>query len=133
MTTRPATHHRLSERVRTAARIATGLASALILWATLSPDVSPPGPDFRLADKVWHILAFVFWAGLVRLGWQRPVWAIVAAGALFGGAIEIIQPLTGRTAEMADLLVDVAGCALGAWIAGAVLRWWPGIFNSPRA
>ena len=60
-------------------------------------------------------------------------WAVIVAGALFGGAIEIIQPLTGRGAELADLVADIAGCAVGVWIAGTVRRRLPGATNSPRA
>ena len=109
------------------------LATALILWATMSPSVSPPGPTlFSWSDKFWHILAFVVWAGLVHLAWRGPGWAVIAAGATFGGAIEFIQPLTGRGAELADLVADIAGCAVGVWIAGPVRRRVPGATVSSR-
>ena len=134
MTMPSTTHHRLPERIRTGARIAAVLATALILWATLSPGVSPPGPTLlSWSDKFWHILAFVGWAGLVRLAWRGPNWAVIVAGAVFGGAIEIIQPLTGRGAELADLIADIAGCAVGVWIAGRVQRRLPGATDSSRA
>lgn len=132
MTTPSPATHRIPERIRTGARITTVLATALILWATLTPGVSPPGPDLPSSDKVWHVLAFAVWAGLVRLAWRGPNWAVIAAGAVFGGAIEIIQPLTGRSAELADLVADIAGCAVGVWIVGMIRRWWPGASDSPR-
>jgi VanZ family protein len=43
---------------------------------------------------------------------------VVALATLaYGGAIEIVQPITGRAAEWADLLADGAGAFAGAFVA----------------
>ena len=108
------------------ARIAMALATALILWGTLWRDAPPAGPEIPYFDKLMHLVAFAAWAGLLRLAWGGPVWAVIAIGAGFGAAIELIQPLTGRQAELADLAADIAGCVIGVWFAGALRRLWPG-------
>ena len=41
--------------------------------------------------------------------------AIVLSVSLFAGAIEILQPLTGRTASMADEVRSIAGTVLAVW------------------
>jgi len=116
---------RTQDRLTALARIAMGLATALILWGTLWRDAPPVGPEIPFFDKLMHLGAFAVWAALLRLAWGGPVGAVIAIGAGFGAAIELVQPLTGRQAELADLAADIAGCIIGVWSAGALRRLWP--------
>jgi VanZ family protein len=100
---------------------------ALLFWAGLIPLKSLPGPDFELADKMWHLIAFGGLATLlsrVLRYFQRPLGQAIAIAALvsaaLGGLLELLQSLTPyRSADFADLAAD----ALGALLAYAVLRW----------
>lgn len=99
---------------------------ALLFWAGLIPLKSLPGPDFELADKVWHAAAFGGLALLlarVMLHAGRLPLRAASLGALIatalGGLLEVLQAFTHyRAAELADFVAD----ALGAAIAYAALR-----------
>jgi VanZ family protein len=84
-----------------------------------------PGPSLPHLDKLAHFLAFAALAA--PLAWRHPRhWWAVALGALaYGGLIEIIQPLTGRSAEFGDLLADALGAFCGAFLAARFGRWRP--------
>lgn len=99
---------------------------AVLFWFGLVPLKALPGPDFLLADKLWHLLAF---GGLTALlsralrHFRRSALQAAGLAALFacalGALLEIFQSLTRyRSAEPADLLAD----ALGAVLAYAALR-----------
>jgi VanZ family protein len=100
---------------------------ALLFWAGLIPLKSLPGPDFELADKMWHLIAFGGLTALLsralRHFGRSVLESIAAAGsasALVGGLLELLQSLTPyRSADFADLAAD----ALGALLAYVVLRW----------
>jgi VanZ family protein len=93
------------------------LALALII-AILTLMPMPPGPvGISWLDKLSHFLAFGALA--VPLSWRYPAqWRAVALAVIaYGGAIEIVQPHVGRSAEWADLLADALGAFAGAWLA----------------
>ena len=100
---------------------------AVLFWAGLIPLKSLPGPDFELADKMWHLLAFGGLAGLlsrVLRHFGRSVVESITVAALasasLGGVLELLQSLTPyRSADWADLAAD----SLGALLAYVVLRW----------
>jgi hypothetical protein len=101
-------------------------AVGLMFWLGLAPLGSLPGPQFELADKVWHLLAFGGLAGLlsrtiVYLG-HGPLRAAREASLLavtLGGLLEVLQSMTRyRSADFADFVAD----ALGVALAYAVLR-----------
>jgi VanZ family protein len=104
-----------------------GLYLALLFWAGLIPLKSLPGPDFALADKVWHMMAFGALAALlsrVLRHFRCPLEQAIAVAALvsaaLGALLELLQSLTPyRSADFADLAAD----ALGAVLAYVVLRW----------
>ena len=105
------------------ALLATLLVAVTIGWGMLTP--TPPTPDLMgpLSDKLYHVMAF---AGLVfptALLYARSLVCILPLAALFGGAIELVQPYMGRAAEVADALADLAGLALGT-VTGLALRAW---------
>lgn len=88
-----------------------------ILLVTLAPVSGAVPPVVSHGDKVAH---FVLFAVLALLG-GRVLWGrggpMPAAGlvkwavlyAVFGAAIEWLQPFFGRTCSLADWLADVAG------------------------
>lgn len=98
------------------------LALALII-AVLTLVPTPPGPPgLSWMDKLAHFVAFGALAA--PIAWRYPAqWRAVALAALaYGGAIEIVQPYMGRSAEWADLLADGLGAVAGAWLAARVGR-----------
>lgn len=100
--------------------------TVVIAWSTLSPWATDARPlTFGQADKIWHMLAFATWGALMALSWSRPFWQMLLAAGIFGGGIELIQPLVGRDAELADLGADMLGAGLGLW-AGKNVRSWLG-------
>ncbi len=97
-----------------------GLYLAVLFWAGLIPLKSLLGPDFALADKVWHLMAFGGLAGILSRALRhfgRPA-ALAARDAallstLLGGLLEGLQSLTTyRSADWADFLADLLGAAL---------------------
>ncbi|HEY1224480.1 MAG TPA: VanZ family protein [Brevundimonas sp.] len=69
------------------------------------------------SDKLGHIVAFAVIAGslaVLRPRWSLPV--IACAAFAIGVAVEIIQGLTGRDADIADVLADMAGIALATFV-----------------
>ena len=99
---------------------------AVLFWVGLIPLKSLPGPDFKFADKVWHLMAFGGLAGLLSRAlayFGRPALAAARDAALvataLGGLLEVLQSFTTyRSADWADFLADSIGTAL----AYAVLR-----------
>lgn len=100
---------------RTKARLA-GLLTLIVAGIIAAGTLIPPAPDaapLPLTDKQLHALAFA--ALVLPLGWLRPRHALwLAPLALgYGGAIELLQPLVGRSAEWGDLLADAIGIGAG--------------------
>jgi hypothetical protein len=101
-------------------------ALALMLWFGLMPLDSLPGPEFELADKVWHLVAFGGLAGLLSRSFvyfgHGPLLAAREASLIsvtLGAMLELLQSVTGyRSADWADFAAD----ALGVALAYAVLR-----------
>ena len=113
----------LASRLLTPAALATiaTLDMALVVGvATLTP--LPKMVSVGGSDKLHHVLAFIGLALPVSL--LRPRWLPLAVVLLaaYGGAIELIQPLVGRSCELADWLADLAGIGLGAVI-GLTVHW----------
>jgi VanZ family protein len=88
---------------------------------------SLPGPDFELADKVWHAVAFGGLAALIARAvrhFQRPVAEAAGVGAaiaiILGALLEVFQAFTRyRSSDVADLAAD----AVGALLVYGALRW----------
>jgi VanZ family protein len=99
------------------------LWAALILFLGTRPGAALPLPAIPGLDKVLHavvygVLGFLAVRALGAKGaWQALAWG-AAIGLLWGFLDEWAQIATpGRTAELGDLLADVAGAAAGGWIA----------------
>ena len=104
-----------------AMRATAFVLTSMILWGTLWPTASASAVNINFADKLWHMLAFGIWAGVVASGWPARGWKVLAGAALVGTMIELVQPLVGRDAELADLGADLVGAALGVWSARRLL------------
>jgi len=92
------------------------LLAVVIAAVTLTP--LPPGPPMLPGvDKIYHFvgfLALVF--PVIVTDTNRWAWAVPTAIA-FGGAIELIQPMVGRTADWLDFGASVSGVLAGAALA----------------
>jgi VanZ family protein len=110
--------------LRSVARLAAlGLAWALvaaIVWLSLMP--SPPSIDIDQADKLGHAFAYASTMFcFAQLYLRAAVRVRYAAGLVaLGIALEFIQDRVGRDFELADMLADAIGVALG-WGAALIL------------
>ena len=88
--------------------IVTLILTIALLWPL---DHSPPPPEG--GDKLVHLIFFAALAfPLARTGRIGLLPLFVGASA-FGVAIELIQPIFNRSAEVTDLVADIFGVALG--------------------
>jgi VanZ family protein len=99
------------------ARGAFAIGVLVVTVLSLAPAQTLPTLD--LSDKINHAIAYAFLAatgcfgfGVSRLGTQL---VIVVSLSLFGGLIEVLQPLSGRSASVADALANQVGIGLG-WL-----------------
>jgi VanZ family protein len=96
----------------------------VLLLVTIGLSLNPRpeevlGP-LSVYDKAGHFAAYVAVAffAVRATGPRGPAFLIlaIAACALFGGAIELIQPTFGRHKDFFDFLVDLGGSAAGGVI-----------------
>jgi VanZ family protein len=112
---------------KTLVRSATALLAAAILLVSMLPMPQPQMDKVPMADKFAHGLAYLA-LGFMLFASQLPgprlrlVLAAVAACLVFGGLIELVQPLAGRHRELGDLIADFAGSAFGSLLALALGR-----------
>lgn len=75
--------------------------------------LNPQAPHSPLpSDKLDHLLAFAALGVGLACGRRHPT-AWIAAVALWGGVIELIQGQIGRSAEWGDWAADSLGASLG--------------------
>ncbi len=96
----------------------------------LTPVPAMP-PNHPLSDKMAHMLAFLAVVFPTAALWPRAIAWVGVLAVLYGAAIEVIQPFTGRTAEFGDLVADGIGVGLGI-ILGSSLRWYFAARRAPR-
>lgn len=89
--------------------------TAMIALAICAVTLAPPAglPSVPGSDKMHHVLAFLLLALPAALVSPRLLWGVVPLAALFGAGIELVQPLVGRSAELADWQADMAGLLIG--------------------
>lgn len=88
----------------------------LCMAAVLALCLMPPAQHLPSTgwDKANHALAFAVLAVLGLAAYCGRTARVLLGLLAFGGAIEVLQSLTGyRTAEWLDLLADAAGIAAG--------------------
>jgi VanZ family protein len=102
--------------------------AALILFVGTRPVAVVPLPAVPGLDKAAHaavygVLGFLAIRALGTAGpWRALLWGAVI-GLLWGSLDEWAQSATpNRTAELGDLLADVAGAAAGGWLAFRTIR-----------
>lgn len=100
--------------------VSTLIIAILIAILTLMPTPHMPRSNSHW-DKFAHLTAFLVLVFPTAALWPRVTAWIGLAAVLYGGVIELIQPFTGRSAELGDLLADGIGVGLGI-ILGASLR-----------
>lgn len=100
----------------------TCVIAMLIAFLTLTPASQASTGTFFGADKLYHFVAFA--ALMLPCGVlpRRMCLIILLAALVFGGAIELVQPVVGRTASMVDFLADCAGAASGLIFARAAVK-----------
>lgn len=106
-------------------RIITALLAAGLAVAMLTPvDVPQSVPSGT--DKLVHLAAFGLLVLPAALSRRVPLGLLFVGlfiGAVaFGGAIELIQPQFGRSADINDWVADMAGAALGLLLALGIRR-----------
>lgn len=99
----------------------SGLVLGVMLALLIASLTLTPLPADRIMtggiDKVYHFLAFAALIFPVILtDSRRWLWAVPLAVA-YGGAIELIQPSVGRTADWLDFGADLTGVLAGAALA----------------
>lgn len=107
------------------------LCAGATLW--LSVVAVPPGTAaFGGADKVEHALAYLVTTLLVLLAavWRpgrgdgplaRWWWVVLVTMVVAGGAVEMVQSVVGREAELADWVAEIVAVSL-AWVVLVVWR-----------
>ena len=79
-----------------------------MLWPLNAP---PPVPEG--SDKLVHLIAFAVLAfPLARTG-RLGLFRVFVGASAFGGAIELIQPMFSRSADVNDWLADTVGVIIG--------------------
>lgn len=114
------------------------LEAVLILILSLLPDPPDPELDIPFLDKILHALAYFVLCGSAVFTFspgKKPGLVVVLCilcCVVYGGTIELLQGLTGRMTELADLLADGGGAVPGALAGLMVYRKWP-LKNRPGA
>ena len=107
--------HSKSPYTNPIAKSITVLFAVAILAGTLLPVSQLPEVDS--GDKAAHLIAFALLAFPLNMV-ARPRWFLLNMGfVLFGGAIELIQPLVARHGEWLDLGADMLGVVVGMVVA----------------
>jgi len=76
--------------------------------------------NFDLSDKSAHALAFAIITSALFLNWlKRSRLQIAGASLAIAVLVEMVQAMTGRDAELGDVLADSVGIAI------IVVLWWP--------
>ncbi|MEJ8277826.1 VanZ family protein [Pseudonocardia spirodelae] len=95
------------------------LLSLVVLFTPASGvPTAPPG-----TDKLVHLLVFALLAWTGRAAGIR-TWSLLAGLAVYAAASEVAQALLpiGRSGDVLDALVDVAGAALGTLLHARLAR-----------
>ena len=95
---------------------------ALIAWGELTPH--PPTLDGPLGwDKAEHFIAYFGPASMTTmiLGLRPRLVAAIAGVILLSGALELLQALTGRDAELLDFVANSLGALSGTLVAATIL------------
>lgn len=104
---------------------ATIIIAVVIGMATLTPVEELPAVSG--SDKLYHLISFAILTLPIAIIRPRAVWVIFILSVVYGGAIEVLQPIVNRNCELADFLADVGGAMLGMALSRAFGRLLPTI------
>ena len=96
------------------------ILSVVLVACFVPPEPHEPVQTYN--DKVWHALSYALlmcWFGQLLIG--RWHFGLLIALTLMGIGVENLQPLTGRSYEVADMLANFSGAFL-VWV---MLRFTP--------
>ena len=94
----------------------TLILALLILFLSLKP-LSEVDTKLLVSDKLLHLLAYCLMVLPVSLERKFPHFSVFLFALVYGGCIELIQPFTGRQADIMDFLANAAGIILGILVA----------------
>ena len=111
-------------------KILAAVVAVAILILSLIPKPPPMPVQALSADKIGHFIAYVILSLLLFLATAanlrlKIMVLITLSCSFYGGIIEILQSLAGRTPEVADLVFDVIGSICGTIIAIIVFKHMP--------
>ena len=104
---------------------ATIIIAVVIGMATLTPVEELPAVSG--SDKLYHLISFAILTLPIAVIRPKAVWVIFILSVVYGGAIEVLQPLVDRNCELADFLADASGAMLGMALSRAFGRLLPTI------
>ncbi|MBN1525817.1 MAG: VanZ family protein [Spirochaetales bacterium] len=113
---------------KTVSYILFPICTVIITALSLYPGLPEPPVDWDFFDKIEHTAAYLVLAAAGILFFKKifqkpaiyfPVNAVICM--LLGGIIELIQPLTGRHADILDFLMNTAGVII-VILAGIIAR-----------
>lgn len=117
-------------------RLILRLAAATLLTILVALMIGPFGAleaKTHVWDKAAHFVAFgVILLCLGLLFSRLPRIALVIGAVIVGGAVEIIQGLTGRDASWGDLLADALGASLVFLIWAGIRHFGPRTARLPE-
>ena len=102
---------------------ATIIIAIVIGLATLTPVEELPAVSG--SDKFYHLISFAILTLPIAVIRPKAVWVIFILSVVYGGAIEVLQPLVNRNCELADFLADASGALLGMALSKAFGRLLP--------
>jgi VanZ family protein len=96
-------------------------AIAVVAWGELTPN--PPALAQDIWDKAEHFTAYFGLALLATLAWglRRSLVFVYLGVVALGGALEILQALTGRDASWLDETANALGALAGLAVAAVYL------------
>ena len=96
----------------------SGVLTAAILVAMLTPSESIPTTGFKGSDVVVHVVIFALWGLAVSLEFFAAPATVLAIGFALAWGTELLQMLVpGRMFSMWDILSDSIGLAAGVGLA----------------
>ena len=93
----------------------------LVPFATIQLELNRSNRDLGLLNVVGNVVLFAPIGLFAVLSGRFRVWTAILAGTALSVLIEVSQFLVGRSADVDDVLLNFAGTAAGAVVAGALL------------
>jgi VanZ family protein len=114
----------LKSRIRRSILLLWIASVAMVVYLSLSPGIEFPY-DFNHADKVYHILAYLWLSALPFFAFLTPKAAL--AGTLgmipLGIGLELAQHcVPGRSLSLGDMAANCLGVMMGIWLARTAKR-----------